>query len=242
VVDNVLNPDNTRTPGLDTTSLAVASEAIPPWDDGDPTQAICSSFAAQIALARLVLGLRFQIGSFENLLRGTGSYGPTKTFKINHVTFDWPDSADEIQPFNAAIIERSPQAFDDDIGPYMLKGLWKEVYTLRCLSKTTCQFGLVAWFGHTNERRAFRAALVRSLLAEPRTERGSRVINVPEYYGQNVRLILSDVMNSDDEDGLGNHRKLQASITAFVPEVVAVRSPKVVKVQVMPNVGVSVEP
>lgn len=236
----IMNPDNTKTPAFDqTSSMAIASDPSPAWDDGDPTQAICGMFAAQVALARLVLGLRVQVGSFENLLKGSGTYGPTRSFKIHHVIFDMP-SDDEIQPFNASIIERSPQVYDDDHKPYILKEKWGD-YSLRVLAKSTVTLGLACWFGHTNERRAFRAALVRSLLAEQRSERASRVLTVPEYYGQTVRLILSDIQNVDD-DALANHRTLQATITAFVPEIVAIRSPETVKVQVMPNVGVDVAP
>lgn len=240
VADTILNPDNTKTPAFDpTSSMALASDPSPPWDDGDPTQAICGMFAAQVALARLVLGLRVQVGSFENLLKGSGSYTPTRAFKIHHVIFDMP-ADDEIQPFNASIIERSPQVYDDDFRPYMLKEQWNG-YSLRVLAKSTVTLGLACWFGHTNERRAFRAALCRSLLAEQRSERASRVVTVPEYFGQTVRLILSDVQNVD-EDPLANHRTLQASITSIVPEVVAVRSPETVKVQFMPTVGVDVNP
>lgn len=239
-VATIENPDNTKTPAFDpTSSMALASDPSPPWDDGDPSQAICGMFAAQIALARLVLGLRIRVGSFENLLKGSGTYGPTRTFKINHVGFDMP-ADDEIQPFAGSIIERAPQVYDDDIRPYMLKEQWNG-YSLRVIGKSTCTLGLACWFSHTNERRAFRASLSRSMLAEQRSERASRVITVPEYFGQNVRLILQDVQNVD-EDPLANHRTLQATVLAYTDEVVAVRSPEKVKVQVMPSVGVEVKP
>lgn len=238
-VATIENPDGTQTPAFDTTSMALASDPSPPWDDGDPEQAVCGMFAAQIATARLVLGLRVKVGSFENLLKGTGSYGPARTFKINHVVYDMP-ADDEIQPFSASIIERSPQVYDDDHRPYMLKDQWRGL-SLRCIAKSRVSLGLSCWFGHNNERRAFRASLVRSMLAEQRSDRASRVITVPEYFGQTVRLILSDVQNVD-EDALANHRTLQASITAFVSEIVAVNSPEKVMVQVMPAVGVDVEP
>lgn len=236
---NITNPDGSKTLAFESTAEGRASEPRPPWDDADPAQAVSSAFAAQLAVYLVLRGMEVSVGSFENLLSGTGSYAPVRTIRLNHVTFDMPDSEDEIQPLSAAIIERSPQVYDEDHRPYMLKEQWKG-YSLRCISKSTVNLGVAAWFGHKNERRAFRAALSRLFLAEPLSERGGRLIVVPWYFDRTVRLNLVDVA-SVDQDELGAQLLLQASITAVVDEIVAVKSPQPIKAQVQPSVGVGVD-
>jgi len=237
-VSTTTNPDGSKTTAFEQTPMGLASEPRPPWDDADPAQAVSSAFAAQLAVYLVLRGMEVSVGSYENLLAGTGSYGPVRTIRLNHVTFDMPDSEAEIQPLSAAIIERSPQLYDEDHRPYMLKEQWKG-YSLRCISKSTVSLGIAAWFGHKNERRAFRAALSRIFLAEPLSERGGRLIVVPQYFDRTVRLNLTDVA-AVDQDELGAQLLLQASITAVVDEIVAVKSPQPIKVQIQPSVGVDV--
>lgn len=232
------NPDGTKTRAFEETPGGLESEPRPPWNDAEPLQVIGSLFAAQLAISAVLEGLRVQVGSFENLI-STGNYQPVRVMKLHHVTLDPPDSAEEIKPLSATIIERSPQVFEDDHRPYMLKQQWKGL-SLRCLSKTTCTLGVVAWFGHKNERRAFRTAFTRAFLAEQKSERGGRAVVVPQYFDQVVRLNLTDCANAGE--GLEDHWVLQATIIATVDEIEAVTSPAKIKPQLGVQAGTDVKP
>ncbi len=211
-------------------------EAAPPMTDAAPEQAMGSLLAAQVALMRVVKAIEVHVGSFERLIVERGDYGPTKPIRINNITLDMPTADEEIQPLNATIIERADQIYDEDHRPY-IRETWRG-YPLRVLSKSRCSLGLVAWFGHKNDRRAFRTALARALLAEPMSERGSRVVVVPEYFDQTVRLVL-DALGNGDEQGnpQANHWPLQATITAHVDEVEAVGMPATIKPSFKLQVG-----
>lgn len=197
--------------------------------------------AAQLALSRVLSGLVVHVRSEERWLVEGSEAGPVRELRLKAVHIDRPDVDDDIAPLNASIIERQPQVFDDRYRPRILKERWNDM-SIRVLAESTCYLGVAAWFGHKAERRAYRAAIVRALLAEQLTERGGRVVIVPEYFGRPVRLMLSNAQNVDDSPQQ-NHWTLQLAVDAYVEEIEAIESPVTMKhIRVRPDVGVDVEP
>ncbi len=236
----IQNPDDTTTTAFEATPAGMSRVAVPPWSDADALQVISGQLAAHIAVHDILDGLRVQVGSFENLLVAGGSYAPVRELRVHPIILGMPDTPADIKPLSASIIERTPQVFDQDHRPRMLKEQWHG-FSLRELSKSTVTLGVVAWFGHKNELRAFRTAFVRSFLAEPLSERGGRIIRVARYFDQPVRLNLVDAQEMPSED-LADHWVLQATVAATVSEIMAIAPPQKIKTQIAADIGVDVEP
>lgn len=230
------NPDSTITTKLEDPRY----EVNPPFIDAEPETAMSGLYAAQIALARLLAGIVVHVRSGERWLVEGNNNGAVRQVALKSVSIDAPDEDVEVEPLQASIIERQPQTFDDSARPRMLKEPWNGLL-LRQLAETTCYLSVTAWFGHKNERRAYRSALTRALLAEPLTERGGRLIVVPEYFGRTVRLMLNDVQNIN-LDPQKHHWVLEASVTVYVEEIEAVRPPVKINPQIRPDIGTGVTP
>lgn len=230
------NPDGTLTTSLEDRRL----EASPPHTDVEPWRVMCGLLAAQIALARLLQSIVFHVRSEEKWIVEGKDGGAVRQLRLNTVTIDSPDVDTEIEPLSAAIIERQPQVFDENYRPQIMRRTWNG-HSLRQLSETTCYLGIAAWFAHKGERRSFRAAVQRALLAEPLSTRGGRMIVVPEYFEAQVRLMLDNAQNVDSGPQ-SNHWTLQLAVQAYVPEIEAIGSPAPMKVRITPDVGVDVNP
>jgi hypothetical protein len=192
----------------------------PPDTDAAPEYNINALFAAQIAVHDLLTGLEVSISDYDALINRQ-QVGVTKTFKLARITCDHPKSEDEIQPLCAAIVEESAAVYDEDAEPPRLVVVeFDELHSLQRISHLSCSLMVEAWFGHKEERRAFRTAFQRILLADPLTPRSDRIVVVPQYFGRPVRLRLTKVFFPESAAAAqANHWTVQFSIRADLEEL-----------------------
>lgn len=198
------------------------SRTTPPDIDAAPEENVGSLFAAQIALQDVLMALEVSINNREKVINRENP-GPTRTFHLERVTIDFPGADDEFAPLCAMIAEEQPQVFGEDHNARITKVDYSETHSLKRLSSTTCYLVAEAWFGHKEERSAFRTAAVRALLAEPLSERSDRLVVVPQYFGQQVRLRLTKAHYPDNgKDAQGGRWTLTLMVEATVEEVMLV--------------------
>lgn len=214
---DINNPDNTTQVRMPDDDRLV--RVTPPDIDADPRHAINGLFAAQIAVADLLSGIKVHVGDSQALAE-SGAASPVKSVKIETIIFDYPAALAEIQPLAACVFEEQDQVFDEEHRPQVIEPKYSDDHQLVRLAYTTCYLAVEAWFSHKDERRAMRAALQRALLKEPLQDRGDRLIVVPQYYKQLVRLILTRAMYNDNpESAQAGRFPLRLSLEAHVPEV-----------------------
>lgn len=190
--------------------------------DAAPEQNVGGLLAAQIALQDILMALEVSINNRERVINRE-SPGPTRAFRLERVTIDFPTSDDEFAPLCAMIGEEQPQVFGEEHNARVIVPDYSETHSLKRLSSTTCYLVAEAWFGHKEERSAFRAAAVRALLAEPLSSRSDRLVVVPQYFGQQVRLRLTKAHYPDNgKDAQANRWTLMLMVEATVEEVVLV--------------------
>jgi hypothetical protein len=194
----------------------------PPDIDAAPEQTVGSLLAAQIALQDILLGLTVPINDREKVINREHP-GPTRSFRLERITIDFPTSDDEFQPLSATILEDADQVFEDDHRAGLVKADYSPTHSLKRLSHTTCFLAVEAWFGHKEERSAYRTAAVRALLAEPGADRSDRLVVVPQYFGALVRLRLTKARFPESEKlAQGNRWTLQLMVEARVDELMLV--------------------
>lgn len=215
-----VNPDETsRTlmPGDDR-----LTRVIPPDIDAAPDNIINALFAAQIAVYDILMGLKVWVGDSTALVKGRPGR-PVRQFVLERITFDHPKNDDEFRPLHAAIMEENDQRFDEDHVVGMIKADYDDCHSLIRLSHVTCFLAVEAWFGHKEERRAFRTAAQRAFLKEPLHERSDRLVVVPQYFGQQCRLTLTRARFPEDAQlVLAGRWPLSLSIEASLDEVMLV--------------------
>ena len=198
------------------------TRTTPPDIDAAPEQMVGSLLAAQIAVEDILMGLEVAVNSREKVVRREDA-GPTRTFRIERITLDMPTSDDEFAPLCATIMEDAPQVFDDEHRPGLVKVDYSATMSLKRLTHTTCSLVVECWFGHKDERSAFRTAAVRALLAEPGSSRADRLVVVPQYFGEQVRLRLTKAVYPDNgKDAQAGRWTLQLFIEAKVDELMLV--------------------
>lgn len=214
---DINNPDNTTKVRMPDDDRLV--RVTPPDIDAGPSHAINGLFAAQIAVADLLSGIRVRVGDSQALAE-SGAHAPTRTVRIDKVIFDYPASLEEVQPLSACIFEDSEQVFDEEHKPFVLDPKYSDEHQLVRLAFSTCYLAVEAWFGHKDERRAMRTALQRALLKEQLHERGDRLIVVPQYYNRQVRLVLTRAFYTDNPEAAQAGRfPLRLTLEAAVEEV-----------------------
>lgn len=198
------------------------TRVTPPDIDAHPEQVINALFAAQIAVHDVLAGLQVYVGDYEALISRKPA-NPVRSFSLERVTIDHPKSEDEFEPLCATIMEEADQRFDEDHIAGLIKADYSDCWSLMRLSHVTCFLAVEAWFGHKEERRAFRTAAQRALLKEPLTERSDRLITVPQYFGQQVRLTLVRARFPETAEAAQAGRwTLQLSIEASLDELMLV--------------------
>lgn len=227
---NVLdNPDGTSR------ALMPADDRLtrvtPPDIDADPGSNVNALFAAQIALHDILAGLVVRISDYDAIIQRQQP-GVARSFTLERVTIDYPKVEDEIKPLCACIMEGADQEIDPDHNAGIVKVDYSDTHSLERLAHTKCTLQLEAWFGHKEERRAFRTAFVRALLKEPRHERSDRLVVVDQYFGTAVRLVLTRQRFPESADAAqSNHWTFQAIVEANVPELVLVPRKAAVRVE-----------
>lgn len=214
---NTMNPDGTTAVRMPTDDRLV--RVMPPDVDATPSHAINGLFAAQIAIADLLAGVKVHVGDSQALAE-SGKHTPTRVVGLDKIIFDFPAALEEIQPLSACIFEESEQVFDEEHKPFVINPAYSDDHQLVRTSFSTCYLTVEAWFGHKDERRAMRTALTRLFLKEPLLERGDRVIVVPQYFNQTVRLLLGRAFYPDNADTAQAARwPLRLLLEAHVAEV-----------------------
>lgn len=211
------------------------TRVTPPDVDAAPSRGINSLLAAQIAVADLLSGLRLHVGDSQALAEN-GQHTPVRVVRLERVIFDYPAALEEIQPASACVFEEQDQVFDEEHRPYVVNKDYSDDHQLVRLSFATCYLAVEAWFSHKDDRRAFRTAAVHAILKEPLHERGDRLIVVPQYYRQQVRLVLVRAFYPDNaETAQAGRFPCRLSLEAHVEELML--TPK--KAKVDPQIKVS---
>lgn len=233
MAQDIPNPDGTTSVRIPTDDRL--TRVTPPDIDSAPSHGINGLLAAQIAVADLLAGIRVRVGDSQALAEN-GQHAPVRTVRLDKIIFDFPAALEEIQPASACIFEEQDQVFDEEHQPFVVNPRYSDEHQLVRLSFSTCYLAVEAWFSHKDDRRAFRTAAQRALLKEPLLERGDRLIVVPQYYGQQVRLVLTRAFFPDNSETAQAARfPCRLSLEAHVPEVML--SPR--KAKVDPQVRVT---
>lgn len=213
------------------------------YTDCNPIQVIDEYTAAQVALARVLLSLRWLSIDREALVNGDGFKASTRAYGLQVVAFDWPSWGTEADSQARAVItEGAPSIYTTrDFGTEYEESTL-EVFlpetVLRVYGSAACTFKVEIVFAHKDERASFRGAFVRALMGDPARDAGGRRIVVPEYFKQPVRLTLDDTAgvsfpDNPEESGRGRF--------PFVAEVLAdVEVLGLVPAQAMLNPGADV--
>lgn len=199
----------------------------------DPIQVIDEYSAAQLALARVLLGLRWPAINREALANGGAFQASTRAYQLKAIWFDSPPHGTEADDQARALItEGAPTS-------YATRGLeteydeaTREVFVpntvLRIYGTATCTLRVEVVFAHKDERAGFRGAFVRALLGDPARDSGGRRVLVPEYFRAPVRLTLDDtggLSYAENPDDAGRNRWLfsaevlaEVEVLGLVPE------------------------
>jgi hypothetical protein len=184
------------------------------YTEGSPIQVIDEYTAAQLALARLLLSLRWSALDREALANVEGLKASERVYKLLAVAFDWPSWGTEAEgQARATITEGAPTVYETrGLGTEYDEGTL-EVFVpdtvLRVYGTATCTLRVEIIFAHKDERAGFRGALVRALLGDPARDAGGRRVVVPEYFRAPVRLTLDTtggVSYPDTPDTAGRGR------------------------------------
>lgn len=195
------------------------------YTDCDPIQIIDEYTAAQLALGRLLLSLRWFALNREELANGEGLQASARAYSLQAVAFDWLAHGTEgDSQARALITEGAPTIYttrdfgteyDEDTLEVFLPDT-----VLRIYGSATCTLRVEIVFAHKDERASFRGAFVRALMGDPARDSGGRRVVVPEYFKQPVRLTLDDtagVSFPDNPDEAGRGRfPFVAEVTADV--------------------------
>lgn len=181
--------------------------------------------AAQLALARVLLGLRWYTLGREALVNGGTLKSSSRAYQLSHVWLDWPSHGSEARGQTRALItEASPTIYSSrDLGSEYhedTRDLFLPNTVVRVYGTATCRLLVRVVFAHKDERAGFRGALVRALLGDPARDEGGRRIIVHEYLRSMVRLDLDEevgVSYPDTEDSATSGAfELQAQVLAEV--------------------------
>jgi len=189
--------------------------------------------ALQIACYRILMGMEIYQFDLEALLATQDLQG--RKLELQRVFFDHPRNEDELDPMpSATILQSGDESYQYQARDTQILEETVDVYApetvLRKLATAQVMLDLVIWSAHKEERRAIKAAIQRSFLAEPDDLRPGRRIVVPEYYDRVARLDLQNCNYPDSQDSAqANQWILQARFAADVDVVLLVKRPSYLK-------------
>lgn len=231
------NPDGkTSTTHPDDDRQVTYQPAVTPVDPGMKLPGL---YIAQLAIASMLKAVVTYVKDDENVAAGKAADG--RKVNMKKIYLDWPPNEAELGPATATVLEADEQDFGDDISAarYLEDTLHKfgDGTILFRSAFSVVRLQVYMTFGHRDDRRAFRAEL-EDWLVEQQTERMGRAVNVPAYYGVQVRTQLVSLQHVDDgEKAQRDMWPLVAGIVCQVPIVRLVTAP----VGLRPRVTVAVE-
>lgn len=196
------------------------------YRENDPIVIVDEYLAAQLALARLCLGLRWYAVKTEKLIKDKVLERSDSIYRLRTVHLDWLGQGTEEGQTRAMITEGAPTRYETQgLGTEYVENT-AHVYApgtvVRNYGEATCTLRLEVMFAHKDERRGFRGAFVRALLGDTSSDSGGQRVAVPEYFGgEVVRLSLdpdTGYVSYPDSGETAGHNKwlLVAEITAEV--------------------------
>jgi hypothetical protein len=161
----------------------------------EPLTTIDEYRAAQIALARIMISVRWYAVAAERLI-AKGDLVRSDVHKLRAVAFDMLPHGQESGETRALITEGAPgdydstaltPEYDEDTVDALTPGT-----VLRDYGMARFTLRVEIEFPHKDERAGFRGGFVRKLLADPQRDAGGRRVVVPEYLNQVITLELAD--------------------------------------------------
>jgi hypothetical protein len=210
------------------------SESWP--DEGGGITTMHPRDAAMLALGYLVRRMRWQSKDLRTIGGGSDEAPRPPAIVIHQlerIHFDWPEwSSTDIPVANALITSPEPARWnaDESVRSSYLITKTANVFApgtvLRYLGEFEIPLKLIVWFAHKDQRRGFDARIGSLLAAERTSEAWHRRVIVPEYFGQEVKLMMGESLRPDDSaQAQANRWPLEISMTAEVTQVELVRIP-----------------
>lgn len=196
----------------------------------DPRMDMDAVTAMEIGLGRILLGMKCHQHDLEARLARPDDL-QSKDFTLDRVLFDFPRQEDELAPLPSALIQAPEDHVYDrqDLQTILLEDsldVFKPRTVLRKLAHVTTTLLVTIWSDHKESRRGLKAALERTLLAEPGDDRQGRRVVVREHFDRLARFTMKRTRYPDDPGSAqANQWVLQTWIDADIDRVVLVKAP-----------------